>query len=117
MRLFAALFLSAALASVLSVAPAQAQQCPIGSYPWVDSWGNKICKRHGDGSTARAEAPKGQACPTGSTPWTDVWGNKICRSQKAGKEPQTDYYDTSKGCPIGTHEWVDERGNKVCKKL
>lgn len=115
MKLAATLVLAAFVASAGGLSSASAQSCPTGSYPWVDSWGNRICKRHSDGSTATVEAPRGEACPTGSYPWTDSWGNKICRSQGSGDRPQTDYYETRKGCPTGTHEWVDSWGNKVCK--
>lgn len=113
MRGLSILALSALITSA-AVAPAQAQQCPVGSLPWVDSWGNHICRRM-DGSTATTEVPRGQTCPTGSYPWTDDWGNRICRKDGAPNQPRTDYYDTSKGCPAGTHNWVDDWGNKVCK--
>jgi hypothetical protein len=88
-----------------------------GSYPWTDSWGNKTCKRYGDGGTATVETRPGQSCPTGSFPTVDSWGNKVCREQGAGARPATDYYDTSKGCPTGTHPWADAWGNKVCKRF
>jgi hypothetical protein len=108
----------AALASVmLGVSMAQAGQCPIGSHPSVDSWGNKICERFSDGSTATTEVPSGHSCPIGSHPWVDAWGNKICRSEGSASEPRTDYYDTSKGCPTGTYRSVDSYGNKTCKKF
>lgn len=117
MRIATGLALAAAVALMGGVAPAQAQSCPVGSYPWTDSWGNKICKRHGDGGTATVETRPGQTCPTGSFPTVDSWGNKVCRDQGAGGKPTTDYYDTSKGCPTGTHPWTDSWGNKICKKF
>jgi hypothetical protein len=113
MKIAATLILSALIAT--TAAPALAQQCPTGSFPAVDAWGNKICQRVEDGSAATTEVPRGQACPTGAYPWTDNWGNKICRTFDSPNQPRTDYYDTSKGCPTGTHDWVDEWGNKVCK--
>lgn len=114
----AAAILSAAVLSLLTVgSPAVAQDCPIGSYPWVDNWGNKICKRHGDGSTATIETPRAQTCPTGSYPWVDNWGNKVCRTHDTPNQPRADYYDTSKGCPVGTLPGVDQWGNKTCKKF
>lgn len=115
MKVAAILILAALGSGASNVAHAQ-QQCPAGSFPWVDTWGNHICRRYSGQSTATAEAPQGQACPTGSYPWTDDRGNKICRSYQTGNQPQTDYYDTSKGCPIGTYEWTDNWGNKVCKR-
>lgn len=116
MKITAALILCAFALATFGSSPAQAQQCPVGSYPWVDSWGNKTCKRYSDGSAATTEAPRGQTCPMGSYSWVDSWGNKICRTYETGNQPRTDYYDTSKGCPVGTYEWADEWGNKVCKK-
>jgi len=113
MKIAAALILAALFAG--GVTPAQAQQCPVGSAPWVDTWGNRICRRMDDGSTATTELPRGQTCPTGATPWVDNFGNRICRSMALPGQPRTDYYDTSKGCPAGTHEWIDKWGNKVCK--
>ncbi|OHB26259.1 MAG: hypothetical protein A2790_20040 [Phenylobacterium sp. RIFCSPHIGHO2_01_FULL_69_31] len=117
MKFTFAVALGALLVLASGGSPAQAQSCPVGSYPWTDSWGNKICKRHGDGGTASVETRSGQACPVGSHPWVDNWGNKVCREQGSGSKPTTDYYDISKGCPTGTHPWTDEWGNKVCKKF
>ena len=98
-------------------APASAQQCPIGSYPWVDSWGNSTCKRHGDGSTATTQVPRGMTCPMGSYPTVDNWGNNICRTHSTSNQPRTDYYDTSRGCPAGTYQSIDKWGNNVCKRF
>ena len=97
-------------------APAAAQNCPIGSYPSVDSWGNNICKRTGGGGTASVQAPSGGGCPIGSYPTVDRYGNQVCRQPGSSSRPQTDYYDTSKGCPIGSYPSVDSYGNKVCKR-
>jgi hypothetical protein len=91
------------------------QQCPVGSYPWTDNWGNQICRRFSDQSTASVATPNGQACPTGSYQWTDSWGTPICRSYSTPGQQGTDYYDTSRGCPIGFHAWRDEWGNPICQ--
>jgi hypothetical protein len=117
MKIAAVLLTSALVAATAGLSPAQAQQCPVGSYPSVDSWGNQVCKRFSDQSTATVQAPRGQACPTGSNQAVDTWGNPVCRSFESPNQPRTDYYDTSKGCPAGTHEWVDNWGNKVCKSF
>lgn len=115
MKIAAALTLSAALAA--SASPVWAQQrCPTGSYPSFDSWGNHVCKRFDDGSTATAEVRGAQKCPNGAYPTVDNFGNKVCRSFDAPGQPRTDYYDTSKGCPMGTYPSVDSYGNKACKK-
>jgi hypothetical protein len=95
---------------------AAGQQCPIGAYPWTDSWGNQICRRFSDQSTASVQAPQGQQCPTGSYPWTDSWGNSICRSFNTLGQQGTDSYDTSRGCPVGFHEWRDNWGNPICQR-
>jgi hypothetical protein len=115
MKTAAALILSALVAA--SALPAYAQSCPTGSYPSIDSFGNQICKRFGDGSTASAKVPRGQTCPTGAYPTVDNYGNQICRSFDSPNKPRTDYYDTSKGCPTGTHQSVDSYGNQVCKRF
>lgn len=117
MKIAAAMILSAFVAATIGLSPAQAQQCPTGAYPFVDSWGNKICKRFSDGGASTTEVPKGQTCPTGSHPWADTWGNKICRSFNAPNQPRTDYYDTSKGCPTGMYPTMDSFGNNVCKRF
>ncbi len=106
----AAVFAALALATIGSSA-AQAQSCPIGSYPSVDNFGNRICKRSSDGSAASTEVPRGQTCPIGAYPTVDSYGNKVCRSSNGGG----DSYDTSKGCPTGSYRSVDSYGNKVCK--
>jgi hypothetical protein len=97
----------AALPSQLS-----AQDCPIGSHPWVDNWGNRICKSFQGGRTTEIEGTL-EKCPVGTYSWVDNWGNRICKSFQGGQE----FHDTSKGCPIGTHPWVDKWGNAVCKKF
>jgi len=86
--------------------------CPIGSYPWTDMWGNQICKRFGDGSTATIQGNLDN-CPIGTHPWTDMWGNQICKSFSGGNQ----FYDTSEGCPIGTVPWTDMWGNPVCRRF
>ena len=110
-----AIVLAATVALIGLVAPAQAQQCPVGSHPWVDSWGNQICQRFADQSTATTQIPRGQQCPNGAYPTVDSWGNQICRTFDSPSGPRTDYYDTSRGCPIGMFPWVDTWGNSVCK--
>ncbi len=89
-----------------------AQQCPIGSYPSVDNWGNRICKSF---DTGRATTIEGglDKCPTGTHIWVDEWGNRICKSFEGNQQ----YYDTLKGCPVGMYPWVDTWGNRVCKKF
>lgn len=111
------LILSALMAAISGFAPALAQQCPMGSFPSVDSWGNQVCKRFGDQSTATAQVQRGQQCPNGAYPTVDNFGNQICRSFNAPNQPGTDYYDTSKGCPMGTFPTVDTYGNNVCKRF
>lgn len=110
-------FVLAALASAAIAPTAQAQGCPPGSLPSVDMWGNKICKRLGDGAAVTTQAPRGQRCPLGSHPTVDNFGNQVCRAAAVGDQPQTDYYDTSKGCPIGTVPGFDEFGRKGCKRF
>ncbi len=93
--------------------------CPVGSFPWTDNWGNQICKRFGDGSTSTIQGnfdnPGG--CPTGMHPWVDGWGNKVCQSFDMPNQPSERSYDTSQGCPIGTFSWTDSWGNAVCKSF
>jgi hypothetical protein len=86
--------------------------CPIGSFEWVDDWGNKICKSFDSGATKSVEGST-QHCPTGTYAWSDNWGNAICKSYNSGQE----YHDTSKGCPIGTYQWQDNWGNPTCRKF
>jgi hypothetical protein len=92
---------------------ALAMGCPMGSFPWVDNWGNAICKRFSDGSAAVTQTAPGSSCPTGSFPSVDSWGNSMCKSFNGG----TNYYDTSRGCPIGTMPWTDSWGNPVCRQM
>ncbi len=84
--------------------------CPVGSYEWVDNWGNKVCKGFDTGENRTIEGSLSK-CPTGSYPWVDSWGNRICQSFEGNQR----YYDTSRGCPVGTYQWVDNWGNSVCK--
>lgn len=84
--------------------------CPTGSHPWVDQWGNQICRQMDTGQTSTIQGSTSN-CPTGTHPWVDKWGNSICRGINGG--PQ--YHDTSKGCPAGSYPWIDDWGNNVCK--
>jgi hypothetical protein len=99
-------------AAIVLPTSAALADCPIGSFPWVDNWGNKICKRFDDGSTATTQGSLNN-CPAGTHPWVDNWGNRICQAFQGGQQ----YYDTSAGCPIGTFKWVDTWGNPVCKSF
>ena len=92
----------------VAAVPSQAA-CPVGTHPWVDSWGNSICQ-HFDGNTATVEGTLDN-CPAGTHPWVDSWGNRVCQSFEGGRS----LYDTSHGCPIGMHPWVDSWGNPICK--
>jgi hypothetical protein len=78
-------------ASLMTPAPTTetATTCPIGSHPWVDNWGNKICKRFEDGSTATIQSSTPDGCPVGSYPWVDNWGNRICQSWGGGRALMT----------------------------
>lgn len=102
-----------------SASQALAINCPIGSFPWTDNWGNQICKRFNDGSTSTIQGGMGvNTCPVGSYPWTDSWGNRVCQTFTTPSQPAPQqYYDTSRGCPIGTFQWVDNWGNQVCKRF
>ena len=93
--------------------------CPIGSFAWIDDWGNKICKRFDDGSTATTQSNSYNAggCPTGTHPWVDSWGTKICQSFESQGQPTQQLYNTSRGCPLGTFSWTDNWGNSVCKSF
>ncbi|MBN8555424.1 MAG: hypothetical protein J0L93_08270 [Deltaproteobacteria bacterium] len=86
--------------------------CPVGSYQWIDEWGNSTCKSFENGNTTTIQG-NADGCPTGSYPWVDNWGNSICKSFNGNQE----YYDTSKGCPAGTYTWPDKWGNSTCKKF
>lgn len=96
----------------IGVANTANAMCPTGSYPWTDSWGNKICKSFGSGATRSIEGGINN-CPTGTHRWNDQWGNPICKSFSGNQQ----FYDTSDGCPIGTHPWTDSWGNPVCKSF
>jgi hypothetical protein len=115
MRIAAALILSALISATAGVPAAQAQQCPAGTYPSVDTWGNQVCKRFSDNSAAAVQTPHNQACPNGAYPTVDKWGTQVCRTFDTPNQPRTDYYDTSKGCPVGSLPSMDSWGNKVCK--
>jgi hypothetical protein len=103
--------LAAALV-VLGPSAASAINCPMGSHPWVDSWGNQICKRFDDGSASRVQGSL-DSCPMGTHPWVDSWGNRTCKSFNSPQQ----LYDTSKGCPMGTYPGVDNWGNQACKRF
>jgi len=100
-----------AFALLLGASIAEAA-CPTGSYPWVDNWGNQICKAFGTDETRSIQGSTTN-CPTGSFPWVDGLGNQICKVFQGGQQ----YYDTSKSCPIGTHPWVDSWGNSICRRF
>ena len=50
--------------------------CPTGTHPWVDSWGNRICKSFGGGSQYYDTS---RGCPVGTYEWIDSWGNEVCK--------------------------------------
>jgi hypothetical protein len=91
---------------------ALAQNCPIGSHPWIDSWGNQICKSFDSGRATTIEGSL-ENCPIGTHPWVDSWGNRICKSFQGGQE----FHDTSRGCPIGTYPFIDNWGNQACNRF
>lgn len=115
MKIAAVLILAGLVSAAAGVSPALAQQCRPGSYPALDDFGNKVCKRLSDGDTVSTQVPRGQVCPAGAYPTLDSYGNRICRSEATPTRPRTDYYDTSKGCPTGSFQTLDSFGNKVCK--
>ena len=99
----------------MTAGEAAAINCPVGSMPWVDTWGNQICRSLGGGTTA-IEGSLSE-CPIGTHPGVDSWGNQVCKSFQTPAAPSRQYYDTSRGCPIGTFEWTDMWGNATCKRF
>jgi hypothetical protein len=87
-------------------------QCPTGSHPWTDQWGNSICKDSITGTTTTISGTI-ESCPPGTFRWVDSFGTPICKSSTSSEE----YYDTSKGCPVGTFQSINEWGNPSCKKF
>ena len=71
--MFKVLVTAAIVTGVIFLVSGAEAACPVGSYPWVDEWGNHICKRFGSGGTSTIEGSSGR-CPTGSYPWRDSWG-------------------------------------------
>jgi hypothetical protein len=96
---------------LVSTAMAQAA-CPFGSFPSIDSWGNRTCEDLGSGRTTTIEGGLNR-CPIGTHPWIDSWGNRTCQSFGGGSQ----YHDTSRGCPIGTFPSIDTWGNKACERF
>jgi hypothetical protein len=90
--------------------------CPIGSYPSVDQWGNQACKPFGGGPPTVVQGTLDN-CPIGSHPWVDQWGNRVCQTFQQPQQPTQQFYDTSKGCPVGMYPWVDNWGNPTCKRF
>jgi hypothetical protein len=86
---------------------ALAINCPIGSFPSVDRWGNQTCQSLGGGPPSTVQGSLDNY-PMGTHPWVDQWGTKICKSYSAPAQQQLQLYDTSKGCPMGTYSWVDQ---------
>lgn len=106
-------WVAAVMAVTMLATPAMAG-CPTGSYPWVDSWGNEICRAFGSGNTVTISPPAGGGCPYGTFPTRDSWGTAICK--EFGRSGQS-YYDTSRGCPAGTFQTIDSWGNPACKSF
>lgn len=94
-------------------ADAQAMNCPVGTYQWNDSWGNRTCRSFSTQQDVITEANPVTGRPNGSMPSVDQWGNQT--SEGTGTTAGTTYYDTTNGCPIGTHRWTDNWGNPVCQ--
>ena len=55
--------------------------CPTGSYEWVDSWGNRICKTFDTGETRTIDGST-KDCPTGTYRWMDPGGSPICKTRR-----------------------------------
>lgn len=92
------------------LSPIAFANCPAGTFPNIDNWGNEVCVSSSGGNrTIRGNAP---GCPGGTVPEFDSWGNATCVSID---QPSRRYYDTSKGCPGGTIPDFDDYGNQVCK--
>lgn len=98
--------------SFVGAGQASAQVCPVGTYQWVDAWGNQTCRDMQSQQDVRTNAAPRSACPIGSVPSVDQWGNRTCNG--SGSTAGTTYYDTSHGCPVGFHQWVDAWGNPTC---
>ena len=91
--------------------PTAPATCPIGSFPSMDMFGNKICQG-GSGHPVTAEVNLATGCPNGAFLSIDNFGNRVCKSM----DNKTIYYDTSHGCPIGTHLGMDMYGNQACQR-
>jgi hypothetical protein len=101
------------LVVVIALVPVQAwAACPPGTFPFIDTFGNNICKSF-DGGATRSIEGNTRNCPPGTLPAMDRYGNNVCQSIQNGQR----FYDTSRGCPAGTIPWVDTYGNDVCRRM
>lgn len=93
---------------LLLVSGSVSAQCPLGTLPAVDAWGNAICREQG--GHIRSIEGSLHKCPLGAYAWKDSWGNEVCKSSDTGQN----FYAPG-GCPMGSYPWVDRWGNKVCQ--
>jgi hypothetical protein len=72
------LFAAALLAFLPSVATIEGglDNCPVGTQPWTDMWGNRTCRSLSGGGQYYDTS---QGCPIGTVRWTDMWGNPVCK--------------------------------------
>jgi hypothetical protein len=89
---------------LIAQASAALANCPAGSLPSIDDWGNQSCEWIDDGSML-ATSGNLSRCPNGSFPWVDSWGHQICQAFT------TRFYDKANTCPVVTDNW----GNRVCQ--
>ena len=100
--------------TLVGVQSAAAQmQCPVGTYQWVDGWGNNTCRSFQSQRDVVTQANPATGMPNGAMPTVDAWGNQT--STGSGSTSGTTYYNTSRGCPTGTFPWTDSWGNPTCK--
>lgn len=105
----------AVMATLGGPASAQMMNCPVGTYPWTDSWGNPTCRSHSSQQDVMTGTNPVTGMPNGAMPSVDSWGNPTPRG--SGSTAGRTSYDTSGGCPIGTHPWVDSWGDPTCRRF
>ena len=105
------LTIATAFAGLMCVSVAAfGQQCPPGSYPFVNNEAKQSCKALDSGRTTTSE-PSSKVCPTGTVAVVDNQGKQVCR--KTNVQPSN---DPSKPCPVGTYPTFDKSGKPVCRR-
>jgi hypothetical protein len=99
--------------AVLTPVTANAQMCPLGTYPHYDQYGNELCTSMDGSTTSVMTRPGGMIM--GGSPGFDRYGNQVTNLPNGTTVYGPNSMQGPGGCPMGSYPTIGPMGQHVCQ--